>query len=57
MEQVKQDISAYKLYPEGLIKEVVEAMCDNYCKYTDNLYTEDQRDRICLNCPLNRLEV
>ena len=57
MEQIKQDISAYKLYPEGLIKEVVEAMCDNYCKYTDNLYTEDQRDRICLNCPLNRLEV
>lgn len=42
-----------------LIEEVAEAICDKYCRYTAESYIEDmdqdQLDRICKSCPMNKL--
>lgn len=35
--------------------EVIEDMCDNYCKYSKCLKSEEDAERICGKCPLNKL--
>lgn len=40
-----------------IIEEVCENMCDNYYKYRDQSYTdENELNDICKECPLNRLQ-
>lgn len=53
MDDVKQ-----KKTVTGIIEEVCEEMCNNYCKYTDMAYDHLDQDEIfekCEDCPLNRL--
>lgn len=44
-----------------IIEEVVEEMCDKYCKWPGNLPVDENGDIIdspdlpCTNCPLNKL--
>lgn len=40
----------------SVIEEVLEEMCDRYCKYPYELVDENQLAKICDKCPLNRLE-
>lgn len=50
------DISAIKI-----IQEVIDEMCDKYCKYPNEWDPEEHDGQelfdseICQNCPLNRL--
>ena len=45
----------------NIIEEVVEEMCDKYCKYPEQWNPEEHGGQelfdtdICANCPLNRL--
>lgn len=43
-----------------IISEVIEKMCNDYCKYQDTWDKEKEgvelwESEICQNCPLNRL--
>ena len=40
-----------------IMEDVKEKMCDKYCRFPYECEDEDRLDRICENCPLNRLEV
>lgn len=37
-----------------IIEEVKTEICDNYCKYVDQLSEEELNEK-CSNCPLSRL--
>ena len=47
----------------GILREVVDAICDGYCKYPEiciKEYGEDEAedwlyDKYCAGCPMNRL--
>lgn len=41
----------------GIIEAVCDDICNNYCKYTEQAFTDqDELNEICENCPLNRLQ-
>lgn len=47
---------------EAIVKEVIEEMCDNYCKYPEQLPEGKDEDWLrndpespCADCPLSRL--
>lgn len=53
-----------KVTIESILSEVVNAICTDYCKFAEKVYTEykdvDAADDIlikehCENCPLNKL--
>ena len=48
MEERKQTISE-------IIEEVKTDICDNYCKYPNEIRDEDELYDICKKCPLVRL--
>ena len=37
-------------------REIVEKMCDEYCKLPDICETQERLDRHCAECPLNNVE-
>ena len=41
----------------NILVEVIEEMCDKYCKYPDSYDEDDDMmyDERCNNCPLNKL--
>ena len=39
------------------LNDVIEAICDEYCKWPFNTETQDDLNRICENCPLNNITV
>lgn len=38
-----------------IIEEVREEICDKYCKYSDRGIDDDDIEKLCTNCPLNKL--
>lgn len=39
-----------------IIQEVVEEMCDKYCKYREKSWEDENTlAAVCENCPLNKL--
>lgn len=45
----------YKLDSE--MEEIMESICDNYCKYPEQCFDEDDLVDKCIECPLNNLKV
>lgn len=43
-----------KEYATDLIEEVIEQMCDHYCKHRDNC-SQEELDEICEECVLANL--
>jgi hypothetical protein len=39
----------------NLLEEVKEEMCDKYCKYSDKGISDKDIEKICTECPLNKL--
>lgn len=37
------------------LKDVIEAICDDYCKMPDICATQERLDKHCQECPLNNL--
>lgn len=37
----------------GLLEEISDEFCDNYCKHRDK--SEEELDEICEQCPLNKI--
>lgn len=40
---------------QRLIEDVVMKMCDDYCKYPEETFDQDELDKMCDACPLNDL--
>lgn len=41
----------------GIIESVCDDICNNYCKYTEQSFTDqDELNEICENFPLNKLQ-
>lgn len=38
-----------------LIEEVRAEICDKYCKYRDRELGDNEIEKLCENCPLNKL--
>lgn len=53
MDVTNLNLSREKTFPETL-EEVKVEMCDNYCKYPEQLSEEELNDK-CEECPLGRL--
>lgn len=44
-----------KEYATDVIEDVIQRMCDRYCKMTDLGTSEDDMDVLCADCPLENL--
>lgn len=40
---------------QSRLTEVIEQMCDSYCKYPFNTETQADLNEICEKCPLNTI--
>lgn len=37
------------------LREVIEIMCDDYCKWPKEATSDEQLEDICSDCPLNNI--
>ena len=42
--------------PKSRLKDCIERMCEDYCKWPTQAYDQEQLDRFCAECPLNNID-
>ena len=38
-----------------ILEEIAAQICDEYCKYPSQIASQEELDRICESCPLERI--
>lgn len=42
--------------PKSRLRDCIERMCDDYCRWPTQLESQEQLDRFCAECPLNNID-
>ena len=39
----------------GMLEEIAAEICDDYCKYPNEVASQEELNKICAKCPLERI--